>query len=646
MRKLRFKRAVVFSAVFIFITAQTFVKVSANTESAQFNVHEFSGKDRYETCSLIAQQGWSGGCKNIVIASGENFPDALSSIPLAVQYNAPILLTRKDSLSDFVSSEIDRLNPQNAFIIGGTGVISDKVEQTIKDKGIITDRIWGNNRYETSIKIAQRIGNSGKIFVVAGNDYPDALSVASIAAKEGNPVILSDKDAISPEIRNYINDYHVTGSYLLGGPAVIKDRVYDALPDCTRIYGQNRYLTNIKVINKFMDELNLDNVFIANGDNFPDALSLAPLAGLNSAPVILSRVNQEKTTGNFFASINSFVKDVYIAGGKAVVPRNNVIRTSTGPNAINTLNIPTYDGSNQSCHPKVLYFEKGWNGWKYWMVMTPYPNTNDAYENASILVSNSGSDWQVPKGLKNPLTPLPKNSKGYREHGSDPELVYNQKDDKLELWYRYTYETNFTPDGTHDSTDNIFRITSHNGIDWSQPEDMIKWGLNKGCLSPAIIIENGIYKMWYVAYVDYNYECMYIQSTDGGVTWSDPIKTTLNPPDTYAPWHIDVVHTDKGYEIVYCAEPKNDTMEGKNGKILFYNVSDDGINFGQSKVILRASGSNSAWDNKQIYRSTFVKVNGIYRLYYSAMDKKARWHIGLSQGYSLDDLHGYEGDLL
>ena len=100
------------------------------------------------------------------------------------------------------------------------------------------------------------------------------------------------------------------------------------------------------------------------------------------------------------------------------------------------------------------------------------------------------------------------------------------------------------------------------------------------------------------------------------------------------------------YDIVYCAEPKNDTMEGKNGKILFYNVSDDGINFGQSKVILRASGSNSAWDNKQIYRSTFVKVNGIYRLYYSAMDKKARWHIGLSQGYSLDDLHGYEGDLL
>lgn len=33
--------------------------------------------------------------------------------------------------------------------------------------------------------------------------------------------------------------------------------------------------------------------------------------------------------------------------------------------------IPTYDGSNQSTHPSVLYFADGWHGFRYWMGMTP-----------------------------------------------------------------------------------------------------------------------------------------------------------------------------------------------------------------------------------------------------------------------------------
>lgn len=48
------------------------------------------------------------------------------------------------------------------------------------------------------------------------------------------------------------------------------------------------------------------------------------------------------------------------------------------------LEIPTYDGSKQLTHPSVLYFPESWNGHKYWAVATPYPNSNDEYENPSI----------------------------------------------------------------------------------------------------------------------------------------------------------------------------------------------------------------------------------------------------------------------
>jgi hypothetical protein len=67
----------------------------------------------------------------------------------------------------------------------------------------------------------------------------------------------------------------------------------------------------------------------------------------------------------------------------------------------NLVEIPTYDDSYQLTHPKVLYFSEGWNHYKYWMSMTPYPQQNDYFENPSIVVSNDGvtgfsqMDWSI-----------------------------------------------------------------------------------------------------------------------------------------------------------------------------------------------------------------------------------------------------------
>jgi len=60
-------------------------------------------------------------------------------------------------------------------------------------------------------------------------------------------------------------------------------------------------------------------------------------------------------------------------------------------NAPTWQNTPTYDGSGQVVNPDVVYFPSGWHGYKYWLAMTPYPNSNDDYENPSILVSNDGA---------------------------------------------------------------------------------------------------------------------------------------------------------------------------------------------------------------------------------------------------------------
>ena len=83
------------------------------------------------------------------------------------------------------------------------------------------------------------------------------------------------------------------------------------------------------------------------------------------------------------------------------------LAASVDMNAPAPLVTPTYDGSGQVVHPDVVHVPGGWNGYEYWMGMTPYPNSNDDFENPSVLASNDNVTWVVPPGVTNPLAPEP-----------------------------------------------------------------------------------------------------------------------------------------------------------------------------------------------------------------------------------------------
>jgi len=104
--------------------------------------------------------------------------------------NAPIILASKNGLNSSALSEISRLKSKNAYIIGGTGVISDEVEDQLKNLGISAIRFSGISRYETSVRIAEQIGTEKGIIIASGKNFPDALSIAPIAAQKGMPILL------------------------------------------------------------------------------------------------------------------------------------------------------------------------------------------------------------------------------------------------------------------------------------------------------------------------------------------------------------------------------------------------------------------------------------------------------------------------
>ena len=77
------------------------------------------------------------------------------------------------SLNKDSENQLSRLKVKKVFIIGGTGVVSDNVKSEIEGMGIETTRIYGQNRFETSIEVAENLKNVNGVVVTNGYGFPN-----------------------------------------------------------------------------------------------------------------------------------------------------------------------------------------------------------------------------------------------------------------------------------------------------------------------------------------------------------------------------------------------------------------------------------------------------------------------------------------
>lgn len=320
------------------IPGGTVKDIAGNALSSEFKMYfttspqpfshynRLSGYDRYETSISISKMGWNTS-KYVVLASGENFPDALSAGPLAKKYSAPILLTEAKTLDSRVEMEIGRLKADTVYIVGGTGVIYSDIENRLKSKGISCKRLAGSDRFGTAVKVASEIGTANGVFIANGFNYPDALSIASYAAFKGMPILLTETDALPDSIRQFISANKIGKSFIIGGTGVVSNKVMGILPNPERLSGRDRYETNIIALNRFGSEFNLKTVMIASGEGFPDALSGSAFASLTKSPIILT-ASMEKDispkTVQYITNNRNIIISKYILGGSGVVPEKVV----------------------------------------------------------------------------------------------------------------------------------------------------------------------------------------------------------------------------------------------------------------------------------------------------------------------------------
>ncbi|MFL0198182.1 hypothetical protein ACJDU8_21845 [Clostridium sp. WILCCON 0269] len=286
-------------------------------------------------------------------------------------------------------------------------------------------------------------------------------------------------------------------------------------------------------------------------------------------------------------------------------------------NSLKPLNIKTCDGFNQPMHPDVLYINAGFHGYKYWMAYTPYPYGNGSYENPCIAASNNGLSWITPNGLKNPIAPHPKDVK-VGGHFSDTDIILDNN--KLVVYYVYNKENVLGPS-------KFYRSISSNGIKWSKPQLIYKCKYPISGYSPAVIKDNGIYKMWYIS----ESNVMSYVTSKNSTDWSKRKTCEINIPN-WTIWHLNVIKSDIGYEGLLTAR---DNRAGYTA--LYYIKSTDGIVWSASKLPVIYPSAHG-WDSQNIYRSSFVIKDGSYNVWYSGCDYNNKWGIGYTRGKTMASL--------
>lgn len=281
-----------------------------------------AGADRYRTAVKVSQAGWKEA-DTVILVRGDDFADALCAGPLAKKYNAPILFTEKYSVNSYTLTEIERLNATKVIIIGGYGAISGNVDNALDSEGINEiERIYGSNRYETSVKIAQRLG-SKEAALATGGEYADALSISAIAAAKGFPILLTSPNELPLNVKQHLNNYKIEKTYLIGGDGAISKNIEKQVPSPLRLAGKNRYETNRLVLEHFAKDLDFNKIFTATGEgknSFADALTGVALAAQSSSPIVLNSSILPAETKDFIQGKMTVASEIIALGGENVVP--------------------------------------------------------------------------------------------------------------------------------------------------------------------------------------------------------------------------------------------------------------------------------------------------------------------------------------
>jgi chaperonin GroEL len=270
---------------------------------------------------LIFQQQAAFG----VLAASANFPDALGGSALASYYGPLLYVDAAGNLPAETLREFQRVVPAGGliYILGGPVAVSDQAQADLEAAGFTVVRLAGAGRQQTARLVAEEVNavvNGGQfppldaaILAFEGN-WPDAVAVGQISAWFGIPVLLTPRDALGEEARQYLNDWLPQNLIVLGGDAVIGPAARQQAQEITggeliELAGGNRMETSALIT-----YLNRYDLFPLNPELFefegeaptePDVIAVVNLERADAFAHVLAASTIVGNVGGVFAPISN-----------------------------------------------------------------------------------------------------------------------------------------------------------------------------------------------------------------------------------------------------------------------------------------------------------------------------------------------------
>lgn len=304
---------------YVAVSADNAVAVVTQTKVAPARaaapVDRIAGPDRYATAVEVSKASFAdGAATSVVLATGENFPDALVGTPFATAKNAPLLLTAHNALPRTTKIELARVLPIGSpvYLLGGPNAVAPSVEQQVTALGYKVTRIGGHDRYGTAAAVAETLGGPSTVMLVSGLGFPDALP-AGPAATHVNAALLLTAGATMPPATHAYLAAHVGTVYAIGGPAAAA-----APTTAVDIVGADRYGTAAAVAARFF--ASPWHAGVATGMNFPDALTGGSYLAKNGWPLLLTDPDALPSTSSAaLVAVKSSLMAVHVFGGVTAV---------------------------------------------------------------------------------------------------------------------------------------------------------------------------------------------------------------------------------------------------------------------------------------------------------------------------------------
>ena len=317
---------------------------------------KLAGSDRAATAVEVSKERFGYKEADSVVVVGANaLIDGLSAAPLAAAKNAPVLIAGKNGLDNGSLAEIERackdLSNKTVYIVGGENSVSYAAKKQLEDKfGAVVVRLAGDDRYDTSLEVDHRLVKDGQAsttrFVVGGNGAADAMSASAVAAKKTagkvSPILVVKKDGIKATTRTYLAG-KVDQAYVVGGTStastqVFKDieKVINQTPandnatvnEVKRLSGEDRYATNLAVINEFYANPKANGLAVVSGKTqyLVDAQTAGAFAADRGLAVLLTADKLNKAQEDTLANgvLKGLKTNIYQVGG---VVSNDVMKS-------------------------------------------------------------------------------------------------------------------------------------------------------------------------------------------------------------------------------------------------------------------------------------------------------------------------------